>query len=412
MFRRALQIACSITLVCSAQASLAARSLESGMHGFVGIEGQLNHGFAAAGLGLGEPASRSERLRTRLQGRADFDQVPAHGHAYFDADFVGVREHALARTQRSFGQLDLNEIYIDFTAQGRRPSVRLGRSHLKFARSTNWSSIVPERSFDTRREMFSNRRGSDGLLLRWPGDVEFTAGVLRNVDDRQGPRRPERLYTKDEFTTFFGRAAFYLGAVETAAMASNARGGGHKLGVDFSYLFGVHWECFGELTLQSVSSLPVASNRELVYAEKDRAAGLIGLRFTSSQDSLAASVEYLHNGGGYTQGQLQQVLVLLGQRAAALPEALVQAGIVQRRYFSASMQKSIWLDRLELSLGALHALDDHGSRLYTTLRWELSDQVSVHALFAHTLGGARSELLVLGSRRSAGVALRLHFPPR
>lgn len=402
------QLVFLILLGSSCSLVFGAQGFETGVHGVLGIEGQSSSGASAVASVVGGVPSRVARVRSKLQGRFDFE-LGGKLQIVFDTDLLAYRESGRLRAEGSAAELKIGEAYASINPFGGGATVSLGRSYLKSAKSGTWSAIVPEREFDTRRELFPSPRGSDGIVARWSDGLDLSLGVFRNVDDRVGSGSKPRAYTKDDFTAYFARLGSYFGDLELGLLAANARGDGYKAGFDFSGLLGANWELFGELVRLSTSALPRPSAAGFAYDSTGNVSGVVGLRYLDTRDSFSVVAEYLQNSGGYTSEQLQVLTALAARGGAKLPYEIANAGLLQRRYVNLSLQQAFSLDRLKFSAGLLHSLDDGGARLVILLQSELSDDLSVTFVASRGFGGSNAEMVAFGTKQSFGLALRYHF---
>ncbi len=173
-----------------------------------------------------------------------------------------------------------------------------------------------------------------------------------------------------------------------------------RYGIDFSRNLATNFEIHGELAyIPALQQSVLQDNNTLASRERSALSTLLGLRYLNETD-LTTIIEYFHNGGGYSEGELAQFLSLIQDGyteflASGSESLLDQADLVSQRgygraqpgrnYFYVKLTQKEPFDLLYVSPGltAIVNLDDESWSLSPELaytgwtNWELRLRLSL-----------------------------------
>ncbi|MEN8199109.1 MAG: hypothetical protein ABFR63_03445 [Thermodesulfobacteriota bacterium] len=334
-----------------------------------------------------------------------------------------------AGQQDHIGWTDTADIYEAYASLKPSPyvSTTIGKKSYKWGKGYAWNPV----GFINRRKDPNNPEESlEGYLVGEADLIKSFSGRLQTVA-LTGVLLP----VADEVNEDFGEkdnlnlaAKLYFLAFDTdidlLLLTGNSRA--ESYGLDFSKNLATNFEVHGELAWsRDRKKLRLLEDDSLTVNEEDPLSWLLGIRYLSAND-ITSIVEYYHNEGGYSEGEMDSFYTFVESAAGEYRETagarlLEQAREMSlkgygrpqpgRNYLYARFNQKEPFDILYLTpaLTSIINLDDNSYSLTPELLYTGFTDWEIRLRFSYLNGGGHSEYGAKANSNKLELRLRYFF---
>lgn len=230
-----------------------------------------------------------------------------------------------AGQQDTFGWSDTADIFTAYAevAPSERLRLSLGKKSYRWGKGYAWNPV----GFINRRKDPNNPDDALEGYVTAEADLVRSSGTLFQTTALTGVLLPVSGDLNDDFGSANRlnlAAKLYLLVKDTDIDLLLLTGGSRPTGygIDFSKNLASNIEIHGELAwTENQPRLTLNTEGMLKRSEEDAMAWLVGLRHLSQQN-ITSIIEYYHNGGGYSEEEMDWFYQLVGEAGDNLQQAL------------------------------------------------------------------------------------------